>query len=296
MPNRDPGAGVVLTLAAAVATAAGFGAGPARAQACLALGSRCGKGATGEAPVSSVFEETCCSGFCGADGRCGCPPGTSQCGRSCVDGADASTACVCLPMGDACAASADCCGPLICRGSPAGNVCSCREDETACGERCCPRGQTCCGERCVATAGDPSHCGGCGNACAAGQTCRECSGPGAGDWRCLTDGEGCLAVGDVWGGTVASPDDRCRAVGETCPAGARCCAGTACGRDGTCGSCARLGDPCRADAECCAGAACSGLDGTCRPCTPAGAPCVAVRCCAGLTCAGDTAGRSAVCQ
>ncbi|WP_371817271.1 hypothetical protein [Myxococcus sp. CA051A] len=98
-------------------------------------------------------------------------------------------------------------------------------------EQCDGGGVVLCGGSCVNTGADPAHCGGCGNACAAGQGCEG----GVCVLRCQIDGQ------QVASGTVnaANACEQCvpetsatawtpRADGTQCGAGQVCSAG-ACG-------------------------------------------------------------------
>jgi hypothetical protein len=88
----------------------------------------------------------------------------------------------------------------------------------------CPAPFMVCGSVCTAVNFDPTNCGSCGNACAAGQACRA----GA----CMTT---TCPSGVLCGSTctdTGSDNANCGSCGMSCPAGQRCSAGSC---DSTCG-------------------------------------------------------------
>jgi hypothetical protein len=79
----------------------------------------------------------------------------------------------------------------------------------------CPMGQTRCGETCADLQGDATHCGACGNACPAGQSCT------AGRCGCPMGQELCAgACVELRTSTM-----NCGACGNACPMGQMCVAG-----------------------------------------------------------------------
>ena len=106
-----------------------------------------------------------CGHVCGdraacSAGACGCAPGSTACGAACVDlGSDPTH---CGACDTACASAAPFCAPA----SSGTRVAAPAACATGCGSL------TACGHACVDTAQDPYHCGACGTACAAGQSCR----------------------------------------------------------------------------------------------------------------------------
>ncbi|MEZ4405886.1 MAG: hypothetical protein R3A52_05370 [Polyangiales bacterium] len=97
----------------------------------------------------------------------------------------------------------------------------------------CPAGQTRCGDRCVDTQTESDHCGACGNACPAGQSCRSgacrvvCPSPQV---ACSADLPGDAGVRDgsvVREVCVLTDTDRfnCGMCGRACPNGQVCSMG-----------------------------------------------------------------------
>ena len=144
---------------------------------------------------------------------------------------------------------------------------------------------------CVDLTTDPAHCGACGTACAAGETCAagvctrrcvpNCNGIQCGDDGCggscgqcgggerCRDGR-CLESEDEWP-IDPIPDGQCVANNETCSEGDTCCdpkrtCATAigeCSDEPIC--CGVDGASCKRDCDCCGRFRC-GKDGTCfRP-------------------------------
>ncbi|MEQ8455681.1 MAG: hypothetical protein RLO52_10370 [Sandaracinaceae bacterium] len=122
----------------------------------------------------------------------------------------------------------------------------------------CAAGQiTCAGDGCVDPSSDPSHCGGCGNDCAAGGSCVSgaCTCPPG----LVPDGGNCR--------DVSSDPDHCGAVDNRCARDERCVDGGCACRpgltevDGACvdlasdpGNCGTAGTTCP---DVCAGGACA---------------------------------------
>ncbi|HZG69481.1 MAG TPA: hypothetical protein VEZ12_22295 [Herpetosiphonaceae bacterium] len=136
-------------------------------------------------------------------------------------------------------------------GSPPGQPSTCPAGKSACGDYCCHPGQECCGDVCTDIRSDPSHCGACDTACAAGLYCVDgaCSVCPKGH-HVLCNGACCPPNGTCetrgHGRGVACGDGQCCAVGETCcasrdergrPSGVCCSASQTCvTTDGPAGS------------------------------------------------------------
>ena len=91
---------------------------------------------------------------------------------------------------------------------------------------------------------DPAHCGGCGSACGAGESC------------------------------VAGSCQGCGGLDQACCAESSCDPGLTCAELGTCRDCGEVGEPCCvtfATLFCNAGAVCA--DGICVGCDPANVEC-----------------------
>lgn len=133
----------------------------------------------------------------------------------------------------------------------------------------CASGQQLCSGACVDVQSDEAHCGACGNACAAGQSCEagQCQAPQP---QCTTGqtlcGGGCV--------DLQTDSNHCGACGQVCPSG-RCSAGqcqsvSACG-DGAVGypeTCddnnTTSGDGCSASCASEAGWSCQGAPSRCQ--------------------------------
>lgn len=119
---------------------------------------------------------------------CSCPP-ERMCGARCIDietdpdhCGDCATACAegdvcasgtcCTPSTETCNGRDDDCDAAIDEGTPAALGCSGFGELCLSGMCSCPP-ERLCGARCVDTSSDVAHCGRCGNACAAGETCRD---------------------------------------------------------------------------------------------------------------------------
>lgn len=119
------------------------------------------------------------------------------------------------------------------------------------GRKSCATGLTRCKvgkkkKRCVDLATDPAHCGACGNACAAGETCQGgvCTGsctPSCDGRQCGDDGCGgscgqCGGDGRCRGGRCLEPEDECTLDDQPCYEGVPCCnPESVCGKE-TCSS------------------------------------------------------------
>jgi len=173
-----------------------------------------------------------------------CPPGLTNCHGKCVDTKKDPNNCgVC---GTVCA-SGICINGVCC--PPGSEVCS-----TPSGPKCCSF--TCCGgvheQVCIDTEHDVNNCGGCGNVCPAGDTCKngKCvapppcmnnvcmggacpfigpCGPG-GSCFCYTVPDGTGGCGPSIPCFGAKPCTTC----ADCPSGSFCAINTCCGQAGIC--------------------------------------------------------------
>jgi hypothetical protein len=226
--------------------------------ACNPPGNICG----GSGAVNA--SQNCCDGkkdVCKPDSagimRCwgGCP--NNVCPTGCDTGYTGEPGC-CIPAGDVCQFSGQCCGGLPCTPDLA---------DPACGTTGCPLkcggGQITCdplGSLCTGTAGTQGSC--CANA---NLTCTQLPNPTG----CKTNGVACTAATDCCsrvcdGGTgtcvgsgpakmclVAPPPADCRLPGQQCTTapGGNCCTGYC--FEGICGSCYADGATCTGGAQCC---------------------------------------------
>ncbi|MCC7542972.1 MAG: hypothetical protein IT379_42545 [Deltaproteobacteria bacterium] len=139
-------------------------------------------------------------GFICQGGMQVCPPGTQDCGGTCVALNDPNN---CGACGTVCAAPTPACLFDIGTGTA-----SCQSD--------CPSGQTRCGASCVNTSADNGNCGGCGLSCGGGSSCMM----GACSCGSLTDCDPTdtgLACADL-----TSSRDHCGACGNACATGEAC--------------------------------------------------------------------------
>lgn len=181
--------------------------------------------------------------------------------------------------------------------------------ETLCSGQVCTGDQACCDGACRRVLTDAQHCGGCGQACGAGETCSggvcRCGGsacsagttccPGVGCFQLESDPFNCGACGKACnvGETCVSGQCACssQAGQAACLPGQACCGVTGCGPSCLCGAL-----PCTPPDTCCDGANCVDLmkeDTNCGMCGRTCAPplkCGAGACrCNGQVCgAGDT--------
>lgn len=199
---------------------------------------------------SQTEGEPCCTGVCGADGRC--PEPISQCKAS----------------GQSCASGLECC-----TNSCVGGSCSaeqCRDVGGACqsAEECCT--QTCTGGQCATTPGGTCKvlgqaCAGNGDCCstncqdgicAQAYTCQ-----GTND-VCLQNSDCCTNVcsrNDGTAGRCVAPPGSCVQDGEPCSNGSNCCSRTCVdlGFGATVcqpvGGCTLTGNFCSVNDDCCGG-------------------------------------------
>ena len=142
-------------------------------------------------------------------------------------------------------------------------VAACSDDEPSDGGLQCPDTQTLCGSQCVDLDSDRLNCGGCGEACGAGQVCSlggcdtscadgltDCSG----SCRDLaTDRTNCGACGNMCANGEVCAESVC---GATCPAGQIACNGACVTTDNDRSHCGACGNACAAD-EICSDGMCS---------------------------------------
>lgn len=139
-------------------------------------------------------------GFICQGGMQVCPPGTQDCGGTCVAQNDPNN---CGACGTVCADPTPAC--LFDLGT---GLASCQSN--------CPTGQTQCGASCVNTQADNANCGGCGLSCGGGSSCLM----GACSCGSLTDCDPTdtgLACADL-----TSSRDHCGACGNACATGEAC--------------------------------------------------------------------------
>jgi hypothetical protein len=169
----------------------------------------------------------------------------------------------CKKAGKKCDKSGDCCHGAKCKGK----TCVCKGTLGDCDGTC------------VDSSSDPQHCGGCDNACAAGQTCcfSACVDLQSDDGNCSACRTRCAANRECVGGRCVIPPGGCAPGADTCTAGGnviRCGVGncgcsqttegaTVCGDLDTPGHCGE----CKTSADCAAlgpGAFCvaTGLPGS----------------------------------
>jgi len=171
------------------------------------------------------------------------PPGGIECGAGYCDG---DHTCIngqgCLPSGGTACGSGYCVGGLVCLNGQC--------------ERACDAGTTRCGQDCVDVGSNPSHCGGCGVACASGQVCAggvcscpdetelcggECVNPltdldhcGACDTPCQTTA--CMDAACVEGQCQRAPIPNCCTEDTDCDDGNPCTVNSCDTETSTCGS------------------------------------------------------------
>lgn len=144
-----------------------------------------------------------------AAGACECPSGSVNCQGECVN--VTNNALNCGGCGRACAAGQVCNNSscVASNGGPGGTP------------GACTTGQTECSGSCVNTQDNTSHCGGCGNACAVGQSCNTgVCGCGGGLASC---GGACV--------NTQTDSNNCGGCGVVCSGGRTCVAG---GGGGSC--------------------------------------------------------------
>lgn len=135
----------------------------------------------------ACLNSKCKDGAICSNGSCQCAAGTPKdCGsecRQCCGNADCSDGDLCTT--DTCNGSGECQFGLACEGG--GVCCAGQGCNECCGDGDCTGGKVCSGNTCVLPncsspeilcdgscvnpTNDPSHCGGCGNACGPGRSC-----------------------------------------------------------------------------------------------------------------------------
>jgi hypothetical protein len=200
-----------------------------------------------------------------------------------MDGDVPDGAIACVGLADPCAASAECCGDLVC--DPGSGTC------VSVGTGCGLSGAAC---------SDPSDC--CSGSCPASGLCATtCT---QNTMTCADNGDCCSGncVNDV---CVAAAGTICTTTGNVCTIDANCCSNNC--SDGVCsptgGSCAPFNDTCYSDDDCCS-ARCtengSGVGGVCvslgvggtGSCEMAGEPCDGCAGCCSRTCVPTATGAS----
>jgi len=179
----------------------------------------------------------------------------------------------------------------------------------------CPPAFGRCNGACVDPDTDPAHCGACGNACGAGETCAsgactcnldpDCAGVAGADVRCCgglcTDivgnalncgacGLGCGPGGICCGVACRDPlndADNCGGCGLSCAPGQDCCGGTCANLASDPLHCGACGTACAAGESCCDGT-CSVLGTDPGNCGSCGNACTGTEDCCSGTCQ-DTA-------
>jgi hypothetical protein len=198
-------------------------------------------GACGEVCESGLVGVECRSGVCE---RADCPVGITYCG--------ATALCRDLKNDDEhCGACGNVCGQVP---QNPGVFTYC--ENGTCVAPQCPAGTTDCSNYCADLQTSTVHCGVCGKACAAGETCVNgvCTAPVA-KTACAQQGQPCGAGGCCVG--YCNQDDICKCAsdGSQCAqiGTGGCCSGQPCNADGFCGACATLGATCASDGDCCSG-------------------------------------------
>jgi hypothetical protein len=215
---------------------------------CGACGSACESGLVAVACRNGLCERASCPAgqeFCGAVDGCRDlttdPDHCGACGNACGDAFCVSGVCEATqPQPVTCDQGLTDCGgtcvntatdPANCgscgAACPTGNECSdgaCIAPVAPPADNCVPQGLTACAGFCVDTATDAAHCGACGAACAAGESC----------------------VGGICQ-AAAAPQ------AATCPAGETDCGGVCVNTQTDFGNCGGCGAACAAGNECVAG-------------------------------------------
>src|SRR5208283_1881221 len=142
-------------------------------------------------------------------------------GTPCTSGScGACTPTTCTAQGANCGTISDGCGgQLNCGTCPTGQTCGGGGVANVCGG--CPTGDVVCAGACVNTTNNPSNCGTCGNACAAGEACV------AGVCTCPS---GQVFCGNACVNETSDPNN-CGACGHACASGQGCTSGV-CGTTG----------------------------------------------------------------
>ena len=229
----------------------------------------------------------CCGGGCVDPNGQIDPMNCGGCGNVCPTGS------TCQPAAGGCADDGgnqvSGCGA----GCPAGTTCSitgsfCVADSCADGGSFCQLGNgglgVCCGGSCTNIYDSPGSCGGCGNACPAGELCYggscahpvACSGNSQGG-SCATDGGGGTCCGATCANLYDDPQN-CGGCGLVCPTGSGCVQGACVAATGSqnCGP-----------TTCPAGSTCNPSNGACIvPCGAEGDECAVGPNKFGLCCGG----------
>lgn len=239
-------------------------------------------------------------------GTCSCPPGQTLCGDSCVQlDQDAKH---CGRCGKVCEV-----GEFCTKG-----VCSaCPNNQTLCGEQCCPAPNKCCNNTCVNASSSPLHCGACGKvctkdlvccdggcvdllednnncgacgvACSNGQTCcrgicvdtqsdRRCCGV---DKRACTNGQDCC---NGLCRLLSSDDNHCGGCGNVCGS-KTCCEGICVDLNSTSNHCGTCGNACSGVEGFCCDAACFDTNTSTKHCGACGNSCSTGQSCCNGQCA-----------
>ncbi len=242
----------------------------------------------------------CCQGACNSV-SCVDPNACSDVGVLCDDPTDCCTGVcggtvgsktcrepdtLCAPLGDACAATSDCCDNNTCDGTT--SKCTVPTDPTCKETGSCINDSDCCSTACGATGCAPSGkvCAYGGQACSTASDCCSQNCPNAG-----TPGATCSSVA-------------CRQATESCVDDSQCCS-LLCGFGGVCdalppgstgATCKTLGEACTLATDCCST---NCQSGTCKPsasCNASGDICVRTEdCCSGI-CAQSAAGQPGRCE
>lgn len=148
------------------------------------------------------------------------------------------------------------------------------------GRKSCATGLTRCKvgkkKRCIDLATDSAHCGACGTACAAGETCTggvctgscipNCNGNQCGDDGCGGSCGQCGGTQRCRDGRCREPEDECFLSNQPCSGEGTCCnqqqaCQLACSESPTC--CGLTGARCQDDCDCCGAFSFCSKGGTC---------------------------------